>query len=72
MKIKDKINYIQGGGDFVRFDFDGKTKGTGKICGKTIENEITVWIIEILTGNIDKKIYPYSYVPHCLLEKMED
>jgi len=68
--MQEKINFKQR--ELVQFDIDGNIKGTGKICGKTSDNAVTIWIVEIVTGNISKEVYPYSHigVPHCLLKRV--
>jgi hypothetical protein len=67
---KEKPNFIEG--QFVTFDLDGKVKGEGFIRGKSVENVIDFWIIEVTKHEgFDKSIYPWSCitVPHTLIKE---
>ena len=56
----------------VFFNYDGKTKGVGKIRGKSIDGLIDFWIVEVVEAeNLDKALYPWSciVVPHPQLQE---
>lgn len=59
-------------GQRVLFNFDGKTKGEGRIRGLAVSHLIDIWIVEVTPGTakgIDPELYPWSCVtvPHTLL-----
>lgn len=64
---REKIVYKEG--DRVSVNVNGISNGEGIIRGRAIENVIDFWIIEIVSGVADPKVYPYSCVslPHVCL-----
>jgi hypothetical protein len=51
-------------GQMIRFQVDNVCKGTGKICGIALNGAPVIgkaYIIEIISSNIDKTIYPYTH-----------
>ena len=65
---REKTVYEEG--DCVSFDIDGTNKGEGIIRGLSMNNVIDFWIVEITSGSVDKKVYPYSCatMPHVCLK----
>lgn len=69
--IKNKLQFKEG--EHVSFNIGNGIEGLGVIRGKASEGLVDIWIVEIITLNIDRSEYPWTCctIPHTLLSKWE-